>query len=126
MKSSDCSRPFTHIYSSGVNPKKGLEVLCEVLGLQIYYQMATQRLMGLIGIAIRDEMLGRGNFYTRTGAKAVIGDWSNYSNTQLSKHGFLSSSRKSTPQCASEISPGRGHDPPPTSPASLTVWCGAR
>ena len=37
-----------------------------------------------------------------------------------------SSSRKSTPWCASEISPGRGGDPPPTSATAEAVWCGAR
>lgn len=36
------------------------------------------------------------------------------------------SSRNSTPPCASEISPGRGGDPPPTSATALAVWCGAR
>ena len=37
-----------------------------------------------------------------------------------------SSSRNSTPWCASEISPGRGGEPPPTSATALAVWCGAR
>ena len=37
-----------------------------------------------------------------------------------------SSSRNSTPLCASVISPGRTLGPPPTSPAGVTVWCGAR
>ena len=37
-----------------------------------------------------------------------------------------SSSRKSTPYWASEISPGRGKAPPPTSETQLAVWCGAR
>ena len=37
-----------------------------------------------------------------------------------------SSSRNSTPLCASEISPGRGCAPPPTSATALAVWCGAR
>ena len=37
-----------------------------------------------------------------------------------------SSSRNSTPLCASEISPGRTVGPPPTSPADDTVWWGAR
>ena len=37
-----------------------------------------------------------------------------------------SSSRNSTPACASEISPGRGGDPPPTSATALALWCGAR
>ena len=37
-----------------------------------------------------------------------------------------SSSRKSTPFWAREASPGRGMAPPPTIPASLMVWCGAR
>jgi len=36
------------------------------------------------------------------------------------------SSRKSTPLWASEISPGEGVEPPPTSPALLMVWCGER
>ena len=36
------------------------------------------------------------------------------------------SSRNSTPWCASEISPGRGGEPPPTSATALAVWCGAR
>ena len=36
------------------------------------------------------------------------------------------SSRKSTPRCASEISPGRGQVPPPTSAIAVAVWCGAR
>ncbi len=37
-----------------------------------------------------------------------------------------SSSRKSTPWCASETSPGRGMLVPPTRPASEMEWCGAR
>ena len=37
-----------------------------------------------------------------------------------------SSSRNNTPRCASETSPGRGGDPPPTSPATEIVWWGAR
>ena len=37
-----------------------------------------------------------------------------------------SSSRKSTPLCASVISPGRIGDPPPTSPASDAEWWGLR
>ena len=37
-----------------------------------------------------------------------------------------SSSRNSTPWCASEISPGRGGEPPPTSAADDALWCGAR
>ena len=35
-----------------------------------------------------------------------------------------SSSRNSTPWCASDISPGRGSAPPPTSATALAVWCG--
>ena len=37
-----------------------------------------------------------------------------------------SSSRNSTPRCASVISPGIGRAPPPTSPCGEIVWCGAR
>ena len=37
-----------------------------------------------------------------------------------------SSSRNSTPWCASVASPGCGTDPPPTRPAGEIVWCGAR
>jgi hypothetical protein len=37
-----------------------------------------------------------------------------------------SSSKKSTPLCANEISPGIGIDRPPMRPASEIVWCGAR
>lgn len=37
-----------------------------------------------------------------------------------------SSSRNRTPLCASEISPGRGSAPPPTSATALAVWCGLR
>ena len=37
-----------------------------------------------------------------------------------------SSSRNKTPLWASVISPGVGVEPPPTRPASLMVWCGAR
>ena len=37
-----------------------------------------------------------------------------------------SSSRKSTPWCASVTSPGVGVVPPPTSPDGEIVWCGAR
>ena len=36
------------------------------------------------------------------------------------------SSRNSTPWCASEISPGRGTEPPPASATALAVWCGLR
>ena len=38
----------------------------------------------------------------------------------------MSSSRKSTPPVASEISPGRGPAPPPTSAGAEAPWCGAR
>jgi site-specific DNA recombinase len=37
-----------------------------------------------------------------------------------------SSSRNKTPLCASEISPGRGGEPPPTSATALAEWCGLR
>jgi hypothetical protein len=37
-----------------------------------------------------------------------------------------SSSRNSSPLCASETSPGRGTIPPPIKPASEIVWCGER
>ena len=37
-----------------------------------------------------------------------------------------SSSRNSTPLCASETSPGRGVVPPPASAVAEAVWCGAR
>ncbi len=37
-----------------------------------------------------------------------------------------SSSRKSTPRCASETSPGLACSPPPTSAAIEAEWCGAR
>ena len=37
-----------------------------------------------------------------------------------------SSSRNSTPLCASEISPGLGGEPPPTSATALAEWCGAQ
>ena len=37
-----------------------------------------------------------------------------------------SSSRNSTPLCASEISPGRGILPPPVSPTIEMEWCGER
>ncbi len=50
--------------------------------------------------------------------------WRNTSNTRIPNSG--SSSRNNTPRCASEISPGRGQFPPPTSPACEMVWCGAR
>ena len=36
-----------------------------------------------------------------------------------------SSSRNSTPLCASDTSPGLGFGPPPASPTRLIVWCGA-
>ena len=35
-----------------------------------------------------------------------------------------SSSRNSTPWCASETSPGRGGEPPPTSATDDALWCG--
>lgn len=38
----------------------------------------------------------------------------------------VSSSRKSTPWCASETSPGRGGLPPPARATLEAVWCGAR
>ena len=37
-----------------------------------------------------------------------------------------SSSRNSTPQCAREISPGEGSDPPPINAGPVAVWCGQR
>ena len=37
-----------------------------------------------------------------------------------------SSSRNRMPWCASEISPGRGGEPPPTSATGDALWCGAR
>lgn len=45
------------------------------------------------------------------------------SSTALGNSG--SSSRKSTPWCASEISPGLGTAPPPTIAGVLAVWWGA-
>ena len=51
--------------------------------------------------------------------------WRSISSTLRANSG--SSSRKSTPLCARLTSPGRGMpEPPPISPASDTVWCGAR
>src|SRR5205809_8121226 len=50
--------------------------------------------------------------------------WRSTSSTFLRNSG--SSSRNSTPPCARLTSPGRGYDPPPISPASEIVWCGAR
>jgi len=50
--------------------------------------------------------------------------WRNTSSTFRRNSG--SSSRNRTPPCARLTSPGRGDDPPPIRPASLTVWCGAR
>ncbi len=46
------------------------------------------------------------------------------SSTRRSNSGI--SSRNSTPLWASDISPGRGIAPPPTSATLETVWCGAR
>ena len=48
--------------------------------------------------------------------------WRRTSSTLRSNSG--SSSRKSTPRCAKETSPGRGIEPPPINPACDTVWCG--
>jgi len=48
------------------------------------------------------------------------------SDSRLRRLNSGSSSRKSTPWWASEISPGWGMLPPPTMPASLIVWCGER
>lgn len=50
--------------------------------------------------------------------------WRNISSTRGSNSS--NSSRNSTPRWASVISPGRGIDPPPTSPAFEIVWCGDR
>ena len=50
--------------------------------------------------------------------------WRSISSRRVPNSG--SSSRNNTPRCASEISPGPGTLPPPTSPAKLMVWCGAR
>ncbi len=50
--------------------------------------------------------------------------WRNTSSAPRLNSG--SSSRKSTPWWASEISPGPGIVPPPSRPTSEMVWCGAR
>src|SRR5213592_504294 len=50
--------------------------------------------------------------------------WRSTSSTFLRNSG--SSSRNSTPPWARLTSPGRGYEPPPISPASEIVWCGAR
>lgn len=50
--------------------------------------------------------------------------WRSTSSVVLLNSG--SSSAKSTPLCASDISPGWGLSPPPTSATSEMVWCGAR
>src|SRR3546814_1512434 len=55
-----------------------------------------------------------------------ISDWSSdVCSSDLRSHSG-SSSRNSTPLCASEISPGRGSPPPPTRATALAVWCGER
>ena len=46
--------------------------------------------------------------------------------SRLGRANSESSSRKSTPRCASVASPGCGGFAPPTSPAAEIVWCGAR
>ena len=46
--------------------------------------------------------------------------------SRLGRANSDSSSRNSTPRCASVASPGCGGFAPPTSPAAETVWCGAR
>ena len=50
--------------------------------------------------------------------------WRSVSSVRRANSG--SSSRKSTPWCASEISPGVIFEPPPMSPTSEMVWCGLR
>ena len=47
--------------------------------------------------------------------------------SSASRRNSVSSSRKRTPWCARETSPGRRNvDPPPSRPAIETEWCGAR
>ncbi len=46
--------------------------------------------------------------------------------SRASRRNSGSSSRKSAPRCASEISPGTGRAPPPTRPGAEIPWCGAR
>jgi hypothetical protein len=63
-----------------------------------------------------------------TGGRASLrpssrGDWSTSSPYRV--HAGRAS-RQSTPCCASDTSPGRGTAPPPMSPTSEMVWCGAR
>lgn len=48
------------------------------------------------------------------------------SDSKLRRLNSGSSSKKRTPWCESEISPGCGTVPPPTIPASEMVWCGLR
>lgn len=46
--------------------------------------------------------------------------------SSVSRRNSGSSSRNSTPRWASEISPGRGVEPPPVRPGAEIVWCGLR
>ena len=46
--------------------------------------------------------------------------------SRAGRENSASSSRKSKPLCARDISPGFGTEPPPESPAGETVWCGER
>ena len=61
--------------------------------------------------------------------RAIVTTWSSSGWRSVSstvRGNSASSSRNSTPWCASEISPARGTIPPPTTAAELAVWCGVR
>ena len=60
-------------------------------------------------------------------ARIMVIEWSSSGWRRTSVEGFEnsgSSSRKRTPLCASEISPGMGIAPPPASATGESVWCG--
>src|SRR6185437_15222196 len=78
----------------------------------------------MLATNIKDEGYSTENLARDIVMRRSSKGWRNTSRTERLNSG--NSSRKSTPLCAKDISPGCGTPPPPTSATSLMVWCGER